>query len=79
MTGSDDDRAEPPPPSDGRPGAGQPPFLSRMVRAVFAPDVLEDGGRDAPLSPRGRIIFWSIVSVLVVGIALLLVATAASH
>ena len=50
-----------------------------MVRAVFAPDVLEDGGRDAPLSPRGRIIFRSIVTILVVAIAVLLVATATSR
>ena len=49
------------------------PFLFRMVRAAIAPPVLKDGGRDAPLSRRGRIIFWGIVGVLVVGIAVLLV------
>jgi hypothetical protein len=46
---------------------------------VFAPDVLEDGGKDAPLSPRGRLIFWSIVTLLVVGIVVLLLVTASSH
>jgi hypothetical protein len=46
---------------------------------VFAPDVLEDGGTDAPLSPRGRMIFWSIVAVLVAGIAVLLVVTVVSR
>ena len=51
----------------------QEPFLFRMVRAAIAPPVLKDGGRDAPLSRRGRIIFWGIVGVLVVGIAVLLV------
>jgi hypothetical protein len=65
-------------PDDDRPGRPAP-ILSRLVRSVFAPDVLEDGGRDAPLSPRGRIIFWSIVSVLVVAIVILLLVTASSH
>ena len=51
----------------------QEPFLFRMVRAAIAPPVLKDGGRDAPLSRRGRIIFWGIVTALVVGIAVLLV------
>jgi hypothetical protein len=68
MTDPDDDRPEQP-----------APLLSRLVRSVFAPDVLEDGGKDAPLSPRGRIIFWSIVTVLVVGIVVLLLVTASSH
>jgi hypothetical protein len=54
----------------------QEPFLFRMVRAAIAPPVLKDGGRDAPLSRRGRILFWAIVSVLVVGIAVLLVISA---
>ena len=57
---------------DGR----QEPFLFRMVRAAIAPPVLKDGGRDAPLSRRGRLVFWAIVSVLVVGIAVLLVVSA---
>ena len=49
------------------------PFLLRLLRTGIAPPVLKDGGRDAPLSRRGRIIFWGIVGVLVVGIAVLLV------
>ena len=77
MTGTDDDR--PDQTAASGPDDGPAPLLSRLVRSVFAPDVLEDGGRDAPLSPRGRIIFWSIVSVLVVGIVILLLVTASSH
>lgn len=78
MTDPGDDRPEQSA-SDRSPNDGPAPLLSRLVRSVFAPDVLEDGGKDAPLSPRGRIIFWSIVTVLVVGIAVLLVASATSH
>jgi hypothetical protein len=78
MTDPADDRAQEPA-SDRGPNDGPAPLLSRLVRSVFAPDVLEDGGRDAPLSPRGRIIFWSIVTALVVGIAVLLVVTATSR
>jgi hypothetical protein len=78
MTDPDDDHPEQPAPDEG-PNDGPAPLLSRLVRSVFAPDVLEDGGRDAPLSPRGRIIFWSIVTVLVVGIVILLLVTASSH
>jgi hypothetical protein len=74
----DDDRS-PQPPSNRGPNDGPAPLLSRLVRSVFAPDVLEDGGRDAPLSPRGRIIFWSIVTILVVGIVILLLVTASSN
>jgi hypothetical protein len=54
-------------------------LFSRIVRSFIAPDVLEDGGRDAPLSRRGRILFRSVVAVLVIGIAVLLVVTAASR
>ena len=78
MTDPDDDRPEPPASNRG-PNDGPAPLLSRLVHSVFAPDVLEDGGRDAPLSPRGRIIFWSIVTILVVGIVILLLVTASSH
>jgi hypothetical protein len=78
VTEPDDDRAEPPASNHG-PNDGPAPLLSRLVRSVFAPDVLEDGGRDAPLSARGRIIFWSIVGVLVVGIVILLLVTASRH
>jgi hypothetical protein len=78
MTDSPEDRPGPPASNRG-PDDGPAPLLSRLVRSVFAPDVLEDGGRDAPLSPRGRIIFRSIVTVLVVAIAVLLVVTATSR
>ena len=78
MTDAHDDRPEPPASNRG-PDDGPAPLLSRLVRSVFAPDVLEDGGKDAPLSPRGRIIFRSIVTILVVAIAVLLVATATSR
>ena len=67
------------PPEADPPEGRREPFLSRMVRSVIAPDVLEEGGRDAPLSGRGRIIFWSIVTVLVVGILVLLLVTAAQR
>ena len=78
MTDAHDDRPEPPASNRG-PDDGPAPLLSRLVRSVFAPDVLEDGGKDAPLSPRGRMIFWSIVAVLVAGIAVLLVVTVVSR
>jgi hypothetical protein len=35
--------------------------------------VLGDGGQDAPLSTRGRVLFWDTVSVLVVAIAVVFV------
>jgi hypothetical protein len=57
---------EPPPPKAS--------LTWRLVRSVFAPDVLEDGGHDAPLSPRGRLLFRG---VLVIGIVVLLVVTVA--
>ena len=67
------------PPGENVPKDPQAPLFSRLARAVFAPDVLEDGGKDAPMSPRGRLIFRSVVGLLVVGIAVLLVVTAASR
>jgi hypothetical protein len=54
-------------------------LFHRVVRSVIAPDVLEDGGHDAPLSARGRILFYSVVGVLVVGIVVLLLVTASSR
>jgi hypothetical protein len=48
-----------------------------LVKSAFAPDVLEDGGQDAPLSPRGRLLFRAVVGVLVVAIAILSVVTLA--
>jgi hypothetical protein len=52
---------------------GREPLLWRVVRSAIAPPVLDDGGQDAPLSPRGRVLFWGTVSVLVVAIAVLFV------
>ena len=54
-------------------------LMWRVVRAAFAPDVLEDGGHDTPLSPRGRLLFRGVVGVLVLGIVVLLVITAARN
>jgi hypothetical protein len=53
------------------------PLLWRVLRSTIAPPVLEDGGRDAPLGRRGRILFWGTVSVLGAAIALLFVLTIA--
>ena len=61
-------------PEDRREG-----LLHRVVRSVIAPDVLEDGGRDAPMSRRGRILFYSLVTTLVIGIVILLLVTASSR
>ena len=69
-----------PPPEPGQGPQGppeKPSLLWRVVKSAIAPDVLEDGGKDAPLTPRGRIIFYGVVSVLVVAIAILLAATLA--
>ena len=65
--------AFPPPASelDPRPE----PFLFRLVRTAIAPPVLKHGGHDAPMSPRGRLIFWAVITVLVVAIAILFVAS----
>jgi len=58
------------PPDDAN---GQEPLLWRVVRSAIAPPVLGDGGHDAPLSPRGRVLFWGTVSVLIVAIAVVFV------
>ncbi|MGO9873927.1 MAG: hypothetical protein ACLPVY_09020 [Acidimicrobiia bacterium] len=71
--GSGTDR-EPEPP-DG--SAGPEPLLWRVLRSTIAPPVLGDGGDDAPLSARGRVLFWGTVSVLVLAIAVLFVVTVA--
>ena len=69
--------------SDQSPGTVPPEeqegLLHRVVRSVIAPDVLEDGGRDAPMSPRGRLLFYAVVGILVVGIVVLLLVTASSR
>jgi hypothetical protein len=67
-------RPEDPPPEEERPG-----LLWRVVKSAIAPDVLEDGGHDAPLTPRGRIIFWSTIAVLVVAVGILFVVTLAQR
>ena len=72
MTGAHDDRPEPPAPNRG-PDDGPAPLLSRLVRSVFAPDVLERRRQGRAPSPRGRLIFRSIVTILVVAIAVLVV------
>ena len=50
----------------------------RVLRSTIAPDVLEDGGRDAPLTARGRFLFWGTVAALVLAISILFVITLAS-
>ncbi len=55
----------------------RPSLLRRVVKSAFAPDVLEDGGQDAPLSPRGRLLYRALVGVLVVAFAVLFVITLA--
>ena len=64
--------SEPPPP-----GVRSEPFLFQLLRTAIAPPVLDDAGHDAPLSSRGRILFWGTVGVLVSGIAVVLVLTLA--
>lgn len=70
------------PPEDPRerpasePDPSPEPLLFRLVRAAIAPPVLKDGGADAPMTRRGRIIFWAVVTVLVGGIAVLLLVSA---
>ena len=71
----------PPDPSDlpgpADPGKKPESLLWKVVKSAIAPDVLEDGGHDAPLSPRGRLIFWGVVSVLVIAIVVLFAITLA--
>jgi hypothetical protein len=73
------DPIEPGPPSEppSEPSQRQESLLWRVVRSAIAPDVLEDGGQDAPLSRRGRLVFWGTVGVLVAGIAVVLLITLA--
>ena len=55
-------RATNPSPDDGsrhpEPAPRDEPFLFRILRTAIAPPVLDDAGHDAPLSPRGRLLFW---------------------
>jgi len=64
-------------PEPSEQGDGPEPLLWRVLRSTVAPPVLGDGGHDAPLSRRGRIVFWTTVAVLGVAIAVLFVATLA--
>ena len=65
------DSGREPPEAPDHPGARDEPLLFRVIRSAIAPDVLADGGRDAPLGRRGRIVFWVVVGVLVAAIAVL--------
>jgi hypothetical protein len=51
-----------------RPGAlGEPDRPRRRLRGAW----INDGGEDAPLSPRGRFIYhWIIGGIVVVGVGL---------
>ncbi len=65
-------------------GGGEPPPEEReplgwrVLRSLIAPDVLQDGGRDAPLTPRGRILFWGTIAALVLAVSILFVVTLTS-
>ena len=67
-----DEQGEPSPPA-----VRKEPFLFQLLRTAIAPPVLDDGGHDAPLSARGRILFWATVGILAGGIAVVLVLTLA--
>jgi hypothetical protein len=53
------------------------PFLLRILRSTIAPPVLGDGGHDAPMTQRGKYLFYGAVGVLVMAIAVLFVLTLA--
>jgi hypothetical protein len=65
-------------PHDPEPEAPEP-LLWRVFRSAIAPPVLGDGGHDAPMSGRGRLLFWGTVGVLVVAIAVLFAVTVVSR
>ena len=65
---------EPQPPEEERPG-----LLWRVVKSAIAPDVLDDAGHDAPLTRRGRILFWGTIIVLTVAVVILFVVTLANR
>jgi hypothetical protein len=69
----------PPDPNDpvNRPEPEKKPLLWRVAKSAIAPDVLDDGGHDAPLSSRGRLLFYGVTSVLVIAIVVLLLITVA--
>ena len=68
-----------PEPGDNPPEEERPPLLWRVLKSAIAPDVLEDAGHDAPLTPRGRILFWGTIVVLTVAVAILFVVTLANR
>ena len=65
---------EPLPPDKREEGEDEGLFW-RVLRSAIAPDVLEDGGKDAPLTRRGRILFWATMVVLVLAVSILFVIT----
>jgi hypothetical protein len=65
--------AQPEPPEE------REPLGRKLIRSLLAPDVLDDGGRDAPLTPRGRILFWGSIVVLVLAVSILFVITVANR
>jgi hypothetical protein len=68
-----------PPDERGQPEEERPGLLWRVLKSAIAPDVLEDGGHDAPLTPRGRIIFWTTIAVLILAVSILFVVTLAQR
>ena len=72
---------EPPEPEQGDPPPEEerPALLWRVLKSAIAPDELEDGGHDAPLTPRGRILFWGTIIVLTVAVLILFVVTLANR
>jgi hypothetical protein len=72
-------QVQPPEKPDERDEREHGGLLWRVVRSALAPEVLEDGGRDAPLTPRGKILFWGTVVVLVIAISILFVITLAER
>lgn len=70
---------EEPPPTAPSPQQQPASLLGRVVKSVFTPAVLQDGGHDAPMSPRGRILFWGTVSVLTAALVVVFVVTLATH
>jgi len=67
------------PPPEGDDGEERPGLLWRVLKSAIAPDVLDDAGHDAPLTPRGRILFWGTIVVLTVAVLILFVVTLANR
>jgi len=57
----------------------RPALLWRVLKSAIAPDVLQDGGHDAPLTPRGRLVFWATIVILVVAVGILFLITLAQR